>query len=112
MSGRTRGVGPNHPGDVPGWGPRHEVADDIGPQAPPSLCPTPPGLHLALHPTQVLGRLVLIVAPPRSVPTPATHPSAALSVAAALGLDHFLHLPPQVQLHQGMLRTNQTLLLC
>lgn len=50
-----------------------------------SVCVCVAGLHLALHPTQVLGRLVLIVAPPRSVPTPATHPSAALSVAAALG---------------------------
>lgn len=44
------------------------------------------GLHLALHPTQVPRRLVLVVAPPRSAPTPATHPSAALSVAAALGI--------------------------
>lgn len=111
MSGKTRGVGPNLPGDAPGWGPLHEAAASIGPQAPPSLCPTPPGLRLALHPTQALVRLVPAAALPRSAPTPATPPSAAPSVAAARGLGHSPHLPHRVQQHQGMLRT-RTFLLC
>ena len=43
------------------------------------------GLRLALHPTQALGPLAPTAAPPHSVPTPATLPSAAPSVAAAPG---------------------------
>lgn len=110
MSGRTRGVGLNPPGDAPGWAPHHEAAGDTGPQAPPSLCQTPPGLHLALHPTQALGRLIPAAALPHSAPTLATPPSGAPSVEADLGLGHSPQLPHRVQ-HKGLLRTNQTFLL-
>lgn len=44
------------------------------------------GRRHALHPTQVLGRLVPVAALRRSAPTPATPPSVALSAAAALGI--------------------------
>lgn len=43
MSGRIHGVGPNPPGDGPGWAPHHEDDGAIDPQVLPSLCPTPPG---------------------------------------------------------------------
>lgn len=43
------------------------------------------GRHLALHPTQALGRLGPAATLPRSAPTPANPPSTALSAAAALG---------------------------
>lgn len=45
MSGRTHGVGPNHPGDDLGWALHREAAGDTGPQAPPSPCPTPLGMN-------------------------------------------------------------------
>lgn len=47
------------------------------------MCVT--GLHLALHPTQALGRLIPAAALPHSAPTLATPPSGAPSVEAALG---------------------------
>lgn len=59
------------------------------------LCFT--GHHLALHRTQVLDRLVLAVALPLSAHTPATPPSIALSVAAALGIQECLFLAVQNQ---------------
>lgn len=45
MSGRTHGDDPNPPGDAQDWAPQHEAVGDIGPQVPPSLCPTPPGME-------------------------------------------------------------------
>lgn len=49
-----------------------------------------PGLHLALHPTQALGRLAPAATPPPSAPTPATLPSIVPSVAAAPGTVWYL----------------------
>lgn len=43
MSGRTHGVGPNPLEDALDSGPHREAGGGIDPQAPPFLCPTPPG---------------------------------------------------------------------
>lgn len=59
------------------------------------LCFT--GHLLALHRTQVPDRLALAAALPLSARTPATLPSIALSVAAALGIQVCLFLAVQNQ---------------
>lgn len=109
MSGRTRGEGPNHQGDVPTWVRHLEAAEDIALQVHRSLCPTHPGHHLDLRPTAVLDPLALEAAHHPSAPTPVTLQRTALSAAAAPGLDPSPRLHLGVQLLQEIQRTDQTL---